>query len=373
MGDIALSQIALVIPAYEPSETLVQIVQECSLVGFSKIIVVDDGSGPEYQEFFEKCAVLPAVTILSQNSNSGKGAALKRAFRFLLDKYPFFEGIVTADADGQHLTDDIVKVRDSLVCAARKSAGSRTVFLGSRDFSSKGVPLRSRIGNRATTGLIRLLYGRKIRDTQTGLRGIPTSQLETLVTVKGDRFEYEMNALLDLLNRKIPVEEITIETVYHDIQNTQSHFRPIRDSVQVWFQILRFTLASLIGAAVDISVYAFFIDIVFVSESTGTQIAVAVVVARICSGFANYFLNKKLVFADGNKTSFSLFRYVILALTLVTVSAIGTVILNQLFDGHAVFAKIVADVTLYVVSFFVQKRLVFTRDTSLEGTRIETK
>jgi putative flippase GtrA len=362
------NRIAIAIPAYEPSGALIQVVQECSQAGFSEIIVVDDGSGFDYQKIFESCSKVRGVTVLRQDSNLGKGAALKRAFRFILDSKSAFDGIITADADGQHLTKDILKVRNAMVRINQsKGMDNDIVFFGSRNFSGKSIPPRSRIGNRATTRLVSLLYGHNIRDTQTGLRGIPTRQLDALVKVKGDRFEYEMNVLLDLLNRKIPIQELEIETIYHDIQNTQSHFRPIRDSLQVWFQILRFTLASLAGAAVDISVYALIIDIAFASQATAFQIAFAVVAARVCSGFTNYFLNKKLVFADENKVRVSLLRYVILALALVTASAFGTVILNELLDGHAVIAKVVADVSLYVVSFIVQKRLVFTRDTSLES------
>lgn len=362
--DDNFQQAVLVIPAFEPSDVLVSTVAECTSHGFERIVIVNDGSDSSYDPIFNQCITFPGVTVLRNEQNEGKGYSLKRAFAHVYQSFPQASGVVTADADGQHLPVDIRKVADQL--EASKRVSEQPLILGSRDFYAPEIPPRSRIGNRATTGLVKLLYGARIQDTQTGLRAIPMNQLPALQHVKGSRFEYEMNFLLDAVNRKIPIIEVPISTVYHNGENVQSHFRPIRDSVQVWFQILRFTLSSLAGALVDLSIYALIVTLFFAGPPDAFGITIAVVVARVCSGLTNYFLNRQLVFADGNKIRVSLTRYVILAAMIMTVSALGTVLLTFAFGGYAIFAKVLVDVGLYVLSFVMQKRWVFTRDLSLE-------
>ncbi|NLI92530.1 MAG: hypothetical protein GX434_10100 [Peptococcaceae bacterium] len=44
----------------------------------------------------------------------GKGAALKTGIQYAAQNYPECCGYVTADADGQHAPEDILKVADSL-------------------------------------------------------------------------------------------------------------------------------------------------------------------------------------------------------------------------------------------------------------------
>ena len=352
------------VPAFQPSEKLVEVVRRAVLGGFTQIIVIDDGSGEAYKPIFEECQTFSGVTLLKNEVNQGKGYSLKKSFQFIENNFRNIEGVVTADADGQHLPEDIFRVRNELHDSI--SRGENSVILGSRNFRGADVPPRSKFGNIATTGLIRLLYGIRVEDTQTGLRGIPTEHLASLQRVKGSRFEWEMNSLLDLMNRKIPLVEIEIATVYHDLSNSQSHFRPVRDSIQIWFQILRFTLSSLTGAAVDLGVYSLIILLFFTGSVDAVGITVATVIARVCSGLTNYFVNRQIVFVDGNKVRVSLTRYVILALILVSASALGTVVLANVFDGHAIAAKVIVDVGLYVLSFIVQKRWVFTKDLSLE-------
>ncbi len=109
--------------------------------------------------------------------NLGKGAALKTGMHYLSNHFKDLSGVVHADADGQHLVIDILRVAEEL------RAHSAALVLGSRDFP-KGVPLRSRLGNIITRYVIRLLLGLKIRDTQTGLRGIPVELFPQILKIR---------------------------------------------------------------------------------------------------------------------------------------------------------------------------------------------
>lgn len=59
---------------------------------------------------FAETAALPGVRLIRHAANRGKGAALKTAFAEILRAFPDAAGVVTADADGQHLPEDIRRV-----------------------------------------------------------------------------------------------------------------------------------------------------------------------------------------------------------------------------------------------------------------------
>ena len=69
----------LVIPTYEPDERFIQLLKEAYDSEQFVIIVVDDGSGVLYQDYFEEARKYAIV--LTHPKNLGKGAALKTAYR----------------------------------------------------------------------------------------------------------------------------------------------------------------------------------------------------------------------------------------------------------------------------------------------------
>ena len=165
---------AVIIPAYRPEESLLQLIGALSETPIPAIVLVDDGSGPAYREVFRRAAEFEKVRLVRHAVNLGKGAALKTAFNYALCAFSELQGVVTADADGQHHPDDIEHVADAL------AAEPDRVILGARTFSA-AVPLRSRVGNIVTRTVMGALVGQHVSDTQTGLRGIPASLLPHLL------------------------------------------------------------------------------------------------------------------------------------------------------------------------------------------------
>lgn len=181
----------IIIPALDPPDRLEDYVASLIENGFARIVLIDDGSGPDHQPLFSRLSLRPEVTVLRHAVNLGKGRALKDAFNYVLNTWPSdFSGVITADSDGQHTVQDVIRVQDEL------DKGKNTLILGTRDFSKENVPFKSRYGNRITSGVFRLLYGTYLQDTQTGLRGIPRAFLGPYMTLDGERFEYEMNMLI---------------------------------------------------------------------------------------------------------------------------------------------------------------------------------
>ena len=237
----------IIIPAYEPDKRLIQVVQDITIkLPKARIIVVNDGSGPGYNDYYDETAFIGA-TVLTHPINKGKGAALKTAFAHIqeevVSQHLSAQPIVTVDSDGQHLIKDIVRVAKAI------EENPSHLVLGARAFVGK-VPARSRFGNKVTAGLFRLVTGQKVTDTQTGLRGMSTDLIPWLLNLDGNRFEYEFNMLLEAKKSGYQISEVPIETVYLE-ENKSSHFRPIRDSIRIYSPFLKFSGTAVLASVID--------------------------------------------------------------------------------------------------------------------------
>lgn len=227
----------VLIPAYKPADALVQLVTALGALPLSAVVVVDDGSGHQFDGRFAAVSGRPRVSVLRHAVNLGKGAALKTGLNHILCEWPDVPGVVTADADGQHHPDDIRRVAEAV--AARHGE----LVLGVRELGT-GVPLRSRFGNGAMRLFFRIAAGHPVRDTQTGLRGIPMALVPELLRLRSSGYEFEMEMLLVSKQLPVPIREIEIRTIYLN-DNASSHFHPFFDSMRIYFALLRFSARHL--------------------------------------------------------------------------------------------------------------------------------
>jgi len=215
-----------IIPSLDPDDKLIKLVNELIKNNFNKIIIVDDGT--EDKTIFNKLKEEKEIILLTHDVNKGKGAALKTAYTYykdnLLNKY---KGVVCLDSDGQHSIIDTIKV-------GRRMVNDNKFVMGTRLFNTKETPLRNKTGNRITSRLFKRLYGVYLKDTQTGLRAIPNRLIDLHLKTKGDRFEYEMNALIDLVENKEEIIEEDIHTIYLENSNKKSHFKVFKDSYRIY-------------------------------------------------------------------------------------------------------------------------------------------
>ena len=126
-------------------------------------------------------------------TESGKGEALKTGFRYISRHYGAAHYVVTADSDGQHAAEDVYRI------AEEAKRHPNDLLLGVRDFSEGDIPPKSLFGNRMTSFIFALLYGKKLSDTQTGLRAFGTGLLAFMLDVRGKRFEYELQMLISCI------------------------------------------------------------------------------------------------------------------------------------------------------------------------------
>lgn len=353
----------MVIPSLEPSERLFDVLAGLRQQGFTNIIVVNDGSPVTSDPLFIRARDEFGCTVLRHSHNKGKGRALKTAFEHCAGN-PTITSVITVDSDGQHLPSDATKVAVQVL--DNEALGRPAAVFGSRDFSSTEIPFKSRYGNRITTKVVKTLFGQTINDTQTGLRGFPRDLALRTAGVPGEGFEYEMNVLMWLLGEGVPIDQVRIETVYHDAENSQSHFRPFRDSARIYSAILgqlaTFSGASIASTLADLGVYVLMVDGVFNKTPGATEIMASAAVARLISMNLNFVLNRRLVFKASNSARVAMTRYYGLAAGILVASATGTAVMSRLLEGHHVFAKILVDTILFLASYLVQKRWVFRVD-----------
>ncbi len=339
----------IIIPAYQPTNKLITLLEELKENKFDNIVIIDDGSDASCSSVLTEAKELGCFIIRHQK-NKGKGVALKTGFKFAIDNLDIKHGFITADADGQHKICDIIKVTNAL------KSNPNSLILGTRDFEAKNVPFKSYFGNKITSRAFKVGTGVSCKDTQTGLRGIPTNLIETALKTEGLRYEYEYNFLEEAV-KLTDIYSVKIETVYFD-NNEQSHFRPFRDSVLIYQRPLKFIASSLAGFLTDI---IFFTVILQTMSLYSTEnILIATVISRILSGVVNYIINKKSVFRLQGDAVFSFIKYFALFIFIMGCSAVSTTGLDMLLE-NAVLSKIIADITLFFFSYSIQKNWVFVK------------
>ncbi len=353
--------VAIIVPSLNPDEKFLSLLADLQAEGLTDIVVVNDGSSTDYDRYFETARDMYGCTVLTHSVNQGKGRALKTAFNHLLGRRDACPCAVTVDSDGQHRIADILKV------AEKVQANPDSLVLGCRDFLSKdnNIPARSRFGNRITSGVLHLLCGVKLSDTQTGLRGFSPATMRYFMTTKGERFEYETNMLLDARESGIAFHEVPIETVYIE-ENKSSHFNPLLDSFRIYAVFAKFILSSLSSWVVDISLFTLFFwllsmflhdNFVLFGISFAPDAFFATLAARVISAIFNYSLNKKRVFKSTKKGT--LLRYAILSVSQVLIAGLITSFLLPLLNCNATLLKFAVDVVLFVLSFGLQRGWVF--------------
>ena len=353
----------ILIPSLEPDDRLPAYVQKLQERGFERMVIVNDGSSEKYDPIFNALAEMPGVTVLRHEVNRGKGCALKTGYTYIRDEIPQASGVITADADGQHTVEDCWELAQAL------TEDKRVLYLGSRNFDLPDIPPKSRFGNKTTSFVFKLLYGQWLQDTQTGLRAFKREDLQFMIDVPGERFEYEMQVLIACARAGIDMVPITIETVYEN-ENEGTHFHPIRDSYRIYKVILgnfvKFMGASILSFVIDFVLLTILANWVFptIAPELAHAAFFAKVLARCVSAPCNFWMNSKYVF-EKKMSGKTFIRYVILAVGIMLVSALGVDgIMNWLKFPTAIIGLvgIVVDVVLYLVSYRVQNKWVFAPD-----------
>ena len=221
-------KIAVIIPALNAERTLPPVVV-AARTELEPVIVVDDGS----HDATGKVAEAAGATVLRHDVNRGKGGALKTGFAWALENG--FDGVITLDADGQHLPREIRKF-----LRERESSGADLIIGGRAHLFEEMLP-RRRMANRFSAKCISLASGRPITDSQSGFRFYSAHLLRSL-KLRTDGFDMESEVIVRAGRRNFNIATIPIDLGFVDGIAT-SHYKPLQDTLRIAWTVIRTRLS----------------------------------------------------------------------------------------------------------------------------------
>lgn len=356
----------IIIPAYEPDERLIDLLKDLDERNLGPVILINDGSGNKYDDIFQVSKRIiekqNGIYLIHKN-NRGKGRALKTAFEVCLNNFKEVIGVVTADSDGQHTSECIRKVKESL------ELYPESLTLGVRTLNGRDIPWKSRFGNSITKIIFSYVSGIHITDTQTGLRAIPKKFMQECLSIPGERFEFEMRMLLEAAGL-YNIIEVPIETIYDSVDNHQTHFNPIKDSIKIYrilgARFLKFVFSSVSSSVIDLVLFTILCWIMK-NSLPNMYIIYSTIGARIVSAICNYIINYKIVFRSKESVAKSTIKYICLAILQMIVSAFCVCVLVKTVKIiPEVVHKMIVDTILFLVSYKVQQMYVFSKRSNKE-------
>jgi glycosyltransferase involved in cell wall biosynthesis len=223
----ANERIVAVIPALNAERSIGEVIRG-TRKELESVIVVDDGSTDRTSAI----ARTNGATLLRHVVNRGKGRALKTAFAYALQNG--FDGVITLDADGQHLPSEIPK----LLRARRETMAD--LIIGGRSHHFEAMITRRRMANQISAWSIAKASGTHVTDSQSGFRFYSANLIRN-VKPRADGFALESEVIVRAGRGGYKVLTIPIELAVVDGVST-SHYRPINDTFRIAWIVLRTTL-----------------------------------------------------------------------------------------------------------------------------------
>ena len=350
----------VIVPSLNPDERLISLVDELVHKNEFKIIIVDDGSDASFHDIFEKLQAFEDVVILKHDKNYGKGGSLKTAFSYCLKNFKEYSGIITIDCDGKHEVLDILKVSNEL------KSNPNSLVLGVRSLNKENSFKRNYIGNKMLNSSFKILYGLNIKDTQTGLRGIPMKELEWLSKIRGRHYDYEVNMLIQIKRRDIEIRQVPIKTVQFE-GHKGTNYKTILDTIRIIslliFNIFLYSAASFGSAFIDVSTFFVSNTFIFAQMPIAERLLISTIISRTLSSLWDFSMNRKF-FTKSNKESQSQFKkqfykYYLLWLFQMMISYSFVYLFSLFIHINASIIKAVVDITLALLSYQLQLRFVF--------------
>jgi putative flippase GtrA len=204
-----------------------------------------------------------------------------------------------------------------------------------------------------------LITNQQLHDVQTGLRAFDDTLVDFMLKVPGQRFEYEMNVLLACSSENIPMVEMPIKTIYEN-NNLSSHFDPIKDSLSIYKEVVKFISSSLLAFSIDLGLFITLIHVTN-SWSLASSVTFANIAARIVSASFNFGVNKHLVFKHEGSALKGGAYYFLLASCILLGNTLLLNFLTSVLHIAPYIAKITTEVSFFLISFLVQKKIIFKK------------
>lgn len=212
------SDVAVLIPALNAARSIGPIVAEAKQ-HVERVVVVDDGSGDGTGDVAREQGAI----VIRHDVNRGKGGALKSGFLWVLEQQ--LDGVITLDADGQHLPRQI-----PLFLEHRRTTGA-DLIIGGRAHLFDGMLPRRRMANRFSAWAVAKASRTNLEDSQSGYR-FYSSRVLREIPLRSDGFDMETEVIIRAGVRGLRVEQIPIDLGFVDGLST-SHFKPLLDTLRI--------------------------------------------------------------------------------------------------------------------------------------------
>jgi glycosyltransferase involved in cell wall biosynthesis len=213
-------KICVIIPTYNNAATLAQVIEDVALYS-RHIIVVNDGSTDNTVEIVKQ---FPAVQFISYADNVGKGWALRKAFRYAIEKG--YKYAISIDSDGQHFAKDLPAFINKI------EEEPKAVIIGARNMGHASVPGGSSFGNKFSNFWFKVETGITSPDTQSGYRLYPLEPLKKMRFIT-HKYEFEIEVLVRLAWKGVKVISVPVTVYYAPKEERISHFRPFKDFFRI--------------------------------------------------------------------------------------------------------------------------------------------
>ncbi len=201
------STVWIVIPAYNEAKNIGNVLDTLQGMLRSegkrrefKVLVVDDGSRDATSDICKA----RGVKVLRHALNLGKGSALRSGCDYAAQMGA--DIIVVMDADGQH---DPTKIPTFLSALAGKD-----IVFGYRSYWGR-MPFVLRFGNWFINNSVAILFGARIRDTQSGFRAF-RSDVYAKIRWEATDYFMESEMIAHVGKHKLRFAQIPIPTIYTD-------------------------------------------------------------------------------------------------------------------------------------------------------------
>jgi glycosyltransferase involved in cell wall biosynthesis len=206
------NKVLVLVPAYNEAGRIGSVIPAAT--GYLPVLVVDDGS----TDNTAAVAVQSGAELLRQESNQGKGAALRAGFAFALEHN--FDAVITLDADGQHDPAEI----PAFVNAFQQHQAD--LIIGARDF--RLMPVVRRFTNTFGRWSFSWAVGQLVQDNQSGYRLLSARMMRAMLPSQEQGFQFEVEMIAECIRLGLILEWIPIKTIYGE---ERSHIRPLQHAI----------------------------------------------------------------------------------------------------------------------------------------------
>lgn len=233
-----VKKLSIVMPAYNESRTIKTILSEITdvkLDGIEKeIIIVDDGSTDGTRDILRTYAKKPGYKIILQETNQGKGAALKRGILASTG-----DVVIVQDADLEYDPHEYKRLLYPI------QRGHADVVYGSRFIGGEPhriIYYRNQVANKFLTTLSNIFTGLNLTDMETCYKMIVGNEAREIAKhLKSKRFGFEPEVTAHIAKRGLRVYEIGIS--YYGRSKEEGKKIGVKDGLKAIWEILYFNTA----------------------------------------------------------------------------------------------------------------------------------